>query len=162
MLSVSDVPKYPYEPLNRHVPGHFPRVSLITEVTTFQCLSLPSCLCLTPSDPVVTSLTFAAARPVSRCLYLEAVFELLGDEVEDYGIDAGVDGRHVDAEVVEHQQETATTEEEAHRLRAKCSDALQRRRMTNISKVLVHVFLWMCGLLPPHFNSWQRCASWDL
>lgn len=36
---------------------------------------------------------------------LEAVFELLGDEVEDDGIDAGVDGRHVDAEVVEHQQE---------------------------------------------------------
>lgn len=45
-------------------------------------------------------------------LYLEAVFELLGDEVEDDGIDAGVDGRHVDAEVVEHQQEAATTEEE--------------------------------------------------
>lgn len=44
--------------------------------------------------------------------YLEAVFELLGDEEEDYGIDAGVDGRHVDAEVVEHQQEAATTEEE--------------------------------------------------
>lgn len=31
---------------------------------------------------------------------LEAVFELLGDKVEDYGIDAGVDGCHVDAEVV--------------------------------------------------------------
>ena len=44
--------------------------------------------------------------------YLEAVFELLGDEEEDYGIDAGVDGCHVDAEVVEHQQEAATTEEE--------------------------------------------------
>ncbi len=44
--------------------------------------------------------------------YLEAVFELLGDKVEDYGIDAGVDGSHVDAEVVEHQQETAATEEE--------------------------------------------------
>lgn len=43
--------------------------------------------------------------------YLEAVFKLLGDEVEDYGIDAGVDGCHVDAEVVEHQQETETTKE---------------------------------------------------
>lgn len=42
--------------------------------------------------------------------YLEAVFELLGDKEEDYGIDAGVDGRHVDAEVVENQQETATRE----------------------------------------------------
>lgn len=36
---------------------------------------------------------------------LEAVFELLGHEEEDYGIDAGVDGGHVDADVVEDQQE---------------------------------------------------------
>lgn len=36
---------------------------------------------------------------------LEAVFELLGDKVKDYGIDAGVDGCQVDAEVVEHQEE---------------------------------------------------------
>lgn len=91
-------------------------------------LCIPSYLCLTPSDPV-TSLwchtdfgksstavwTFTAIiiQPQSTAIfYLEAVFELLGDKVEDYGIDAGVDGCHVDAEVVEHQQETATTEEE--------------------------------------------------
>lgn len=36
---------------------------------------------------------------------LEAVFELFGDKVEDYGIDAGVYGCHIDAEVVQHQQE---------------------------------------------------------
>lgn len=36
---------------------------------------------------------------------LEAVFELLGDKEEDDGVDAGVDGRHIDAEVVKHQQE---------------------------------------------------------
>lgn len=36
---------------------------------------------------------------------LEAVFELLGNKEEDYGIDAGVDGGHVDADVVEDQQE---------------------------------------------------------
>ena len=29
-----------------------------------------------------------------------------------YGIDAGVDGGHVDAEVVQHQQEARPTEEE--------------------------------------------------
>jgi len=44
--------------------------------------------------------------------YLEAVFELLGDKEEDDGVDAGVDGRHVDAEVVEHQQEAAMTRDE--------------------------------------------------
>lgn len=55
------------------------------------------------------------SRPQSTticCFYLEAVFELLGDKVKDYGIDAGVDGCQVDAEVVEHQEETAITEEE--------------------------------------------------
>lgn len=35
-------------------------------------------------------------------LYLEAVFELLGHKVEDYGIDAGVDFCHVHAEVVQN------------------------------------------------------------
>lgn len=39
-------------------------------------------------------------------VYLEAVFEFLGHKEEDYGIDAGVDGGHVDADVVEDQQET--------------------------------------------------------
>lgn len=42
--------------------------------------------------------------------YLEAIFELLGDKVEDYGIDAGVDCCHVDAKVVKYQQKTAATE----------------------------------------------------
>lgn len=51
-------------------------------------------------------------HPQSTVLfYLEAVFEPLGHKVEDYGIDAGVDGCHVDAEVVKHEQETASTEE---------------------------------------------------
>lgn len=35
-------------------------------------------------------------------VYLEALFELLGDEVEDDGIDTGVDGGQVVAEVVQH------------------------------------------------------------
>lgn len=39
-------------------------------------------------------------------LYLEAVFKLLADKVEDDGIYAGVDGGQVDAQVVQHQQET--------------------------------------------------------
>lgn len=34
--------------------------------------------------------------------YLEAVFELLGHKVEDYGIDAGVDFCHVDSEEVQN------------------------------------------------------------
>ena len=50
-------------------------------------------------------------------LYLEAVFKLLGDNVEDYWVDAGVDGCHVVAKVVEHQHETATTEKENTTLR---------------------------------------------
>lgn len=50
--------------------------------------------------------------------YLEAVIELLGDEEEDDGIDAGVDGGHVDAEVVEHQQEAATTGNSSFKLKA--------------------------------------------
>lgn len=39
-------------------------------------------------------------------LYLEAVFKLLADKVEDDGIYAGVDGGQVDTQVVQHQQET--------------------------------------------------------
>jgi len=58
---------------------------------------------LTPSGPRL----LASALFVVVVVYLEAVVELLGDEVEYYGIDAGVDGRHVDAEVVEQQQEAA-------------------------------------------------------
>lgn len=38
--------------------------------------------------------------------YLEAVFKLLADKVEDDGVDAGVDGREVDAQIIQHQQET--------------------------------------------------------
>lgn len=40
--------------------------------------------------------------PSTVVIYLEALFELLGDKVEDYRIDAGIDGCHVDAEVVQH------------------------------------------------------------
>lgn len=47
--------------------------------------------------------------------YLEAVFELLGDEEEDYGVDTGVDSCHVNAEEVKHQEETTTTE--GHRVK---------------------------------------------
>lgn len=43
--------------------------------------------------------------------YLEAVFELLGHKVEDYGIDAGVDFCQVDAEVVQNEQKTEIREE---------------------------------------------------
>lgn len=38
--------------------------------------------------------------------YLEAVFELLADKVEDDGVDAGVDCCEVDAQIIQHQQET--------------------------------------------------------
>lgn len=40
--------------------------------------------------------------PSAVLVYLEALFELLGDKVEDYWIDAGIDGCHVDAEVVHY------------------------------------------------------------
>lgn len=43
-------------------------------------------------------------------VYLEALFELLGDKVEDDGIDAGIDGCQVDAEVVQHQQKAGRAE----------------------------------------------------
>lgn len=42
----------------------------------------------------------------TAALYLEAVFKLLADEVEDNGVYAGVDGCKVDAEVIQDQQET--------------------------------------------------------
>lgn len=38
--------------------------------------------------------------------YPEAVLEALADHVEGDGVDAGVDGCHVDANVVQHQKET--------------------------------------------------------
>lgn len=90
-------------------------------------LCVPVYLCLTPSDPM-TSLwchsDFGRSSTAGWILavinielkknYLEAIFELLGDKVEDYGIDAGVDGCHVDAKVVKYQQKTATTE--GHRI----------------------------------------------
>lgn len=44
-------------------------------------------------------------------LYLEAVFELLADKVENNGIYAGVDCSKVDAEVVQDQQEAKNTDE---------------------------------------------------
>lgn len=34
--------------------------------------------------------------------YPEAVLELLADEVEDYGIDAGVDGGQIYTQVIKH------------------------------------------------------------
>lgn len=40
--------------------------------------------------------------------YLEAVLKLLADKVEDDGVYAGVDGGHVDAQIVQHQQETGS------------------------------------------------------
>lgn len=39
--------------------------------------------------------------------YLEAVFELLADKVEDDWVYAGVDRREVDAKIIQDQQETA-------------------------------------------------------
>lgn len=45
----------------------------------------------------------------SRCrevLYLEAVFKLLADEVEDDGVYAGVDCCEVYTEMIQDQQET--------------------------------------------------------
>lgn len=45
-------------------------------------------------------------------LYPEAVLELLADEVEDYGIDAGVDGGQIYTQVIKHQQETETQKQQ--------------------------------------------------
>ena len=42
-----------------------------------------------------------------RNLYLEAVLELLADEVEDDGVYAGVDCRQVEAKVIQDQEKTA-------------------------------------------------------
>lgn len=39
--------------------------------------------------------------------YLEAVFKLLADKVEDDWVYAGVDRREVDAKIIQDQQETA-------------------------------------------------------
>lgn len=47
-------------------------------------------------------------------LYLEAIFELLTDKVEDNGIYAGVDCCKVDAKVVQDQQETENREQEKY------------------------------------------------
>lgn len=47
-------------------------------------------------------------------LYLEAIFELLADKVEDNGIYAGVDCCKVDAKVVQDQQETENREQEKY------------------------------------------------
>lgn len=95
---------------------------------------MPLYLCLMTSDHIMTArnvtLTYGKSSQIcldihqhltTKCtvvLYLEAVFKLLGDKVEDYGIDAGVDGCHVVAKVVEHQQETVTTEKEKTTLRS--------------------------------------------
>lgn len=38
--------------------------------------------------------------------YLEAVLEFPADEVECHRVDAGVEGGHVDPEVIHHQEET--------------------------------------------------------
>lgn len=40
-------------------------------------------------------------------LYLEAVFELLADKIEDNGVDAGVNCSQIDAKVIQDQEETA-------------------------------------------------------
>lgn len=83
---------------------------------------IPFFLCLTAQWPdFEVTLTLGKALQLSQTynihprstilFYLEAVFEPLGHKVEDYGIDAGVDGCHVDAEVVKHKQKTASTEE---------------------------------------------------
>lgn len=51
---------------------------------------------------------------MSRTLWtssdLKAVLELLADKVESDGVDAGVKRRHVDANVIHHQQETGRSE----------------------------------------------------
>lgn len=40
--------------------------------------------------------------------YLEAVLEFPADEVESHGVDAGVEGGHVDPEIIHHEEETET------------------------------------------------------
>lgn len=42
---------------------------------------------------------------ITMLFYLKAVFKLLADKVQGNGIDAGVEGSHVDPNVIHHQQE---------------------------------------------------------
>lgn len=54
------------------------------------------------------SITELCSHSHHSSLYPEAALELLADEVEDYGIDAGVDGGQIYTQVIKHQQETET------------------------------------------------------
>lgn len=121
---------FPQVFIKGHDPSMF-NVRPLTPQSSKHLIAFPSASLLSmshalwPRDLIVMSRWHQEKAEINSCshkhvleaqrwfgFYLEAVFELLGDEEEDYGIDAGVDGRHVDAEVVEHQQEAATTEEE--------------------------------------------------
>lgn len=43
--------------------------------------------------------------------YLEAVLEFPADKVQSHGVDAGVEGGHVDPEIIHHQEETGVGRE---------------------------------------------------
>lgn len=50
----------------------------------------------------------------TRLSYLKAVFELLADKVQGNGIDAGIEGSHVDPNVIHHQQEAVPQRRRVH------------------------------------------------
>lgn len=89
------------------VPTVFPSVYVSQPLTQWPDFKVT----LTLGKALQLSQTYNIHPQSTILFYLEAVFEPLGHKVEDYGIDAGVDGCHVDAEVVKYKQETASTEE---------------------------------------------------
>lgn len=79
--------------------------------------------------------------------YLEAVFKLLADKVEDDWVYAGVDGREVDAKIIQDQQETANRQSF---IDAEHGRPLALHRSFKVSTRLVQV---------THLSSSQRVVS---
>lgn len=62
------------------------------------------CVDFVESKEVLMYLTFSrVSKPNS---YLETILEFLANKVECHRIDAGVEGGHVDTDVIHHQQKT--------------------------------------------------------
>lgn len=79
--------------------------------------------------------------------YLEAVFKLLADKVEDDWVYAGVDRREVDAKIIQDQQETANRQ---RFISAEHRRSVALRRSFKVSTGLVQV---------THLSSSQRVVS---
>lgn len=64
--------------------------------------------------------------------YLKAVFKLLADKVQGNGIDAGVEGGHVDPNVIHHQQEAGGRESRERALTRRSTGRARRHRQNNV------------------------------